>query len=74
MVERMGRRGLWLTSTGTMLVFMTIVTALSATFVKTGSAAVGGATVAFLFLFFAGEFCLACTPSSWWSVIDEIRI
>lgn len=34
---------------------MTIVTALSATFVKTGSAAVGGATVAFLFLFFAGE-------------------
>lgn len=52
MVERMGRRPLWFISTGGMLVCMIVVTALSATFLKDDNAAVGGAVVAFLYLFY----------------------
>lgn len=52
MVERMGRRKLWMLSTGLMLVTFTIVTALSGVFTKTQSPAVGGAVVAFLYLYY----------------------
>jgi hypothetical protein len=49
---RLGRRSLWLTGLSLMLVFMIIVTVLSATFVKTPGAGIGGATIAFLYLFY----------------------
>lgn len=65
MVDRVGRRPLWLISTSACLVGFSIVAALSATFDRTGSQAAGGATVAFLFLFYLsydlGWTPLACT-------------
>ncbi|GFZ46473.1 hypothetical protein JCM24511_04720 [Saitozyma sp. JCM 24511] len=61
MVERMGRRPLWFISTGGMLVCMIVVTALSATFLKDNNAAIGGAVVAFLYLFY-GFYDIAWTP------------
>lgn len=53
-VERLGRRLLWLLSTGIMLVGLSVVTGLSATFVKNPSPVIGRATIAFLFVFFGG--------------------
>lgn len=53
-VDKLGRRMLFLASAATMLVSYIIVTALSATFAKSGTASVGMAVVPFLFIFFAG--------------------
>lgn len=55
LVERLGRRTLWLASTGMMLITLVIVTVLSAEFQKGESPAIGGATIAFLYLFYAGK-------------------
>ncbi|KAL7416518.1 general substrate transporter [Mrakia frigida] len=60
LVDRVGRRPLWLTSTSGMLATLSIITALSATFAKNGNASVGNAVVAFLFFFF-GFYDLAYT-------------
>jgi MFS family permease len=54
LTERVGRRPLWLFSTSVMLVSLVIITALSATFVSTGTDAVGRSVIAFLYLFYAG--------------------
>ena len=50
-VQRWERRHLWLASTFGMLVSYTIFTALSAVYAKNGSKSIGGASIAFLFLF-----------------------
>ncbi|KAI8685163.1 MFS domain-containing protein [Fusarium keratoplasticum] len=60
-VDRVGRRPLFLAATAGMLVSYILITALSATFAKGGSAAVGTAVVPFLFLMY-GCFSLAFTP------------
>ncbi|KAK4496698.1 hypothetical protein PRZ48_012681 [Zasmidium cellare] len=60
-VDRAGRRVLFLAATSGMLVSYILITALSATFAKGGSAAVGTAVVPFLFLMY-GCFSLAFTP------------
>lgn len=61
--ERFGRRPLWLLSASGMLVSFIVVTALSAVFAEYGIKAAGGATVAFLFIFF-GFYDIAFTPLS----------
>ncbi|KAF9875532.1 hypothetical protein CkaCkLH20_06913 [Colletotrichum karsti] len=50
MVDRLGRRTLFLVSTGAMLFFYVIWTSLSATFVRTNDSSTGKAVVAFVFL------------------------
>ncbi|KAH8801415.1 general substrate transporter [Xylogone sp. PMI_703] len=60
-VDRVGRRFLFLAATTGMLISYILITALSATFAKGGSAAVGTAVVPFLFLVY-GCFSLAFTP------------
>lgn len=60
-IERVGRRPLWLLSTGIMLVCLIAITALSAEYFKTHSSALAGTTVAFLYLFYAG-YDLAWSP------------
>ncbi|CAK7230178.1 hypothetical protein SBRCBS47491_007497 [Sporothrix bragantina] len=61
LVDRLGRRTLFLASGTIMLVSYVIVTALSATFAETGHAATGTAVIPFLFVFFAG-YDIALTP------------
>ncbi|KFZ20350.1 hypothetical protein V502_03221 [Pseudogymnoascus sp. VKM F-4520 (FW-2644)] len=61
MVDKVGRRKLFLTSTSIMLVSYIIITALSATFAKSGVKSVGSAVIPFLFIFFAG-YDIAFTP------------
>lgn len=61
--ERYGRRPLWLLCASAMLVSFIVVTALSAVFAEYGIKAAGGATVAFLFIFF-GFYDIAFTPLS----------
>jgi MFS family permease len=61
--ERFGRRPLWLLSASGMLASFIVVTALSAIFAEHGIKAAGGATVAFLFIFF-GFYDIAFTPLS----------
>ncbi|KAH8822939.1 hexose transporter-like protein [Flagelloscypha sp. PMI_526] len=51
-VDRIGRRPLWLISTGGMLISYCIITALSATFAKTQKSGTGIAVIPFLFIFF----------------------
>jgi len=63
LVERVGRRPIWLTSTAAMLILWSIFTALNATFAKTGGSAVGGAVIAFIYLF-ASSYSAAWTPLS----------
>ncbi|EOO01318.1 putative sugar transporter protein [Phaeoacremonium minimum UCRPA7] len=60
-VDRVGRRFLFLAATLGMLISYILITALSATFAKGQSAAVGTAVVPFLFLMY-GCFSLAFTP------------
>ncbi|KAL1858283.1 hypothetical protein VTK73DRAFT_7867 [Phialemonium thermophilum] len=60
-VDRVGRRFLFLAATSGMLISYILITALSATFAKGGSPAVGTAVVPFLFLMY-GCFSLAFTP------------
>jgi sugar porter (SP) family MFS transporter len=54
LAEKVGRRRLFLTSTSTMLVFMSIVTICSALYSTTRSVAAGYAVVVCLFLFLGG--------------------
>ncbi|CAK7243867.1 MAG: hypothetical protein STHCBS139747_005396 [Sporothrix thermara] len=61
LVDRLGRRTLFLASGIIMLVSYVIVTALSATFAETGHAATGTAVIPFLFVFFLG-YDIALTP------------
>ncbi|KAM0546482.1 hypothetical protein ACHAPJ_010840 [Fusarium lateritium] len=60
-VDRVGRRVLFLSAIVGMLISYILITALSATFAKTGSASVGTAVIPFLFLMY-GSFSLAFTP------------
>lgn len=59
-VDRLGRRFLWLASTGAMLVCYILITGLSAGYDNTGSAAMGIAVIAFLFLI-SGAYDIAYT-------------
>ncbi|KAH8658538.1 general substrate transporter [Ilyonectria robusta] len=60
-VDRVGRRVLFLAATTGMLISYILITALSATFAKGGSATVGTAVVPFLFIMY-GCYSLAFTP------------
>lgn len=59
-VDRIGRRPLWLISTGGMLGAYIIITALSATFARTQVDSTGIAVIPFLFIFF-GFYVIAWT-------------
>lgn len=59
-VDKIGRRPLWLISTGGMLCAYILITALSATFDRTQESATGIAVIPFLFVFF-GFYCIAWT-------------
>ncbi|KAF4184472.1 hypothetical protein CNMCM8694_000939 [Aspergillus lentulus] len=61
LVDRFGRRPLFLTSAVIMLASYILVTALSASFTVTRHAATGVAVIPFLFIFFAG-YGVALTP------------
>ncbi|KAF5229920.1 hypothetical protein FAUST_10084 [Fusarium austroamericanum] len=61
MVEKLGRRPLFLTSAGTMLASYIAITGLSGSFASTGNSAVGLAVIPLLFIFFAG-YDIALTP------------
>ncbi|KAL4772588.1 general substrate transporter [Aspergillus nidulans var. acristatus] len=61
LVERAGRRPLFLTSAGVMLVSYIIITGLSGSFASTGSAPTGTAVIPFIFIYFAG-YDIALTP------------
>ena len=61
LAEKAGRRRLLLTSAGTMLVFMTMVTICSAFYSTTRSVAAGYAVIVFLFLFLGG-YVIGLTP------------
>ncbi|OAK96923.1 general substrate transporter [Phaeosphaeriaceae sp. SRC1lsM3a] len=52
MVDRLGRRTLFLTSTGGMCVSYVVWTGLTSNFVRTGNESIGQAVVAFIFIFF----------------------
>jgi sugar porter (SP) family MFS transporter len=61
LAERLGRRRLFLTSAGTMLLFMILVTVCSARYSSTQSTATGYAVIVFLFLFLGG-YIIGLTP------------
>jgi sugar porter (SP) family MFS transporter len=61
LAERLGRRRLFLTSAGTMLLFMSLVTACSAFYSTTQSGTAGYAAIVFLFLFLGG-YVIGLTP------------
>ena len=60
-VERIGRRPLWLASTGGMLIFFSAIMGLSAGYAQNGDLSLGTAAIPFLFLFY-GAYDLAWTP------------
>ncbi|TDZ61648.1 Lactose permease [Colletotrichum trifolii] len=61
MVDRVGRRALFLASGSIMLVSFSIVTGLSGSFATTGNAPTGTAVIPFLFIFYLG-YDMALTP------------
>ncbi|KXH28039.1 low-affinity glucose transporter HXT1 [Colletotrichum nymphaeae SA-01] len=61
MVDRAGRRGLFLASGTIMLISFSIVTGLSGSFANTGNAPTGTAVIPFLFIFYLG-YDIALTP------------
>ncbi|KZV62742.1 hexose transporter [Peniophora sp. CONT] len=61
MVERLGRRLLFITSAAGMTIFFTLQTVCSAVYAEHGNAAAGHAVIAFIFLFYAA-YDLAFTP------------
>ncbi|GLA90810.1 hypothetical protein AtubIFM57143_000417 [Aspergillus tubingensis] len=60
-VNRLGRRPLFLTSAGIMLVSYILMTGLSGAFATTGNAKTGTAFIPFVFIYFAG-YDIALTP------------
>ncbi|KAL3461875.1 hexose transporter protein [Aspergillus heterothallicus] len=61
LVERAGRRPLWLSSTGGMLITFAVIMGLSAGYSQTETLAMGIAAIPFLFLFY-GSYSIAWTP------------
>ncbi|CAI7676847.1 unnamed protein product [Penicillium palitans] len=61
LVDRAGRRMLFITSTVIMLFSYIFITALSGSFTTTGTSAVGTAVIPFLFIYYAG-YDIAFTP------------
>lgn len=61
LVERLGRRTLWLLSTSGLLSTFIVVTGCSATYANNGNTAAGYVVIAFFF-FFSGFFSLGYTP------------
>ncbi|TEA11349.1 Lactose permease [Colletotrichum sidae] len=61
MVDKVGRRALFLASGSIMLVSFSIVTGLSGSFATTGNAPTGTAVIPFLFIFYLG-YDMALTP------------
>ncbi|KAL3462487.1 general substrate transporter [Aspergillus heterothallicus] len=61
LIERAGRRPLFLTSAAVMLTSYIIITGLSGSFAETGAAPTGTAVIPFLFIYFAG-YDIALTP------------
>ncbi|KAG5646741.1 hypothetical protein DXG03_002423 [Asterophora parasitica] len=61
MVDKLGRRILFLASAGGMTIFFTLQTVCSAVFANTGSQGAAHAVIAFIFLFYA-SYDLAFTP------------
>lgn len=61
LVDRAGRRALFLTSTVIMIISYILITALSGSFTQTGTASVGTAVIPFLFIYYAG-YDIAFTP------------
>ncbi|TDZ18940.1 Lactose permease [Colletotrichum orbiculare MAFF 240422] len=61
MVDKVGRRALFLASGSIMLVSFSIVTGLSGSFATTGNAPTGTAVIPFLFIFYLG-YDIALTP------------
>ncbi|KAI9929387.1 hypothetical protein ASPWEDRAFT_51998 [Aspergillus wentii DTO 134E9] len=61
LIDRFGRRPLFLSSAVIMFISYVLVTALSGSFAATNSTATGGAVIPFLFIFFAG-YVIALTP------------
>lgn len=59
--ERLGRRKLWLTSTGGMLLSYIVITALSGSFEASQTRSIGIAVVPFLFIFY-GFYDIGWTP------------
>ena len=60
-VDHIGRRPLWLASTGGMLITFAVTMGLSGEYAKNSHKAVGAAAIPFLFLFY-GSYDLAWTP------------
>jgi Sugar (and other) transporter. len=58
LIDRLGRRPLFMASAVIMFVSYVLVTALSGSFATTGDTATGAAVIPFLFIFFAG-YCVA---------------
>ncbi|KAF8155844.1 hexose transporter [Crassisporium funariophilum] len=61
LVDKVGRRLLFLTSVGGMIIFFTLQTACSAVYANTGNKAAANSVIAFIFLFY-GSYDLAFTP------------
>ncbi|OJI81333.1 hypothetical protein ASPTUDRAFT_58618 [Aspergillus tubingensis CBS 134.48] len=61
LVEKVGRRVLFITSASTMLAAFILITALSGAFASTGKSSVGIAVIPFLFVYFLG-YDIALTP------------
>ncbi|KGO78267.1 Major facilitator superfamily domain, general substrate transporter [Penicillium italicum] len=58
LIDRLGRRPLFLSAAVIMFVSYVLVTALSGSFANTGNSATGAAVIPFLFIFFAG-YCVS---------------